>query len=655
MYRYIVIALRGSLLVALFLCQISTVKAQYYWNQFLPPVDTVSDLYVCSASSISRSHSVFVKAGSGSWYHCPDSGSGWVCVTGDDCSGGSPAASSVSVSDADGNYNGDDVEAVLSEVADSIKDTQVWDVCSSGCDYTDPSAAATFIDSQSQVSGPNGVGSIRRVILLRDAIYDMTSMFDIPDNTSVICKYVDTASYAISNTNACNLRYVTSLGSLDSGTLVRLGQHSSLVNVHIQFAGSITGALIGVESVGGSPTSYSKLHNVKIRMQVSGQSAVNTVNGILMNTTGSNQYLFAVDVDVHPVGGGTGVSLVKLLNDSQFYAWRGWYQDNGQTPEYGIWANDTSDAWFYDSLIGSSGGGGSFTEPSLVAESGTTIFVDGLVNDAEGNVTWGDRIQSWMSTSIADSGDSSKPSLDVTPTSSMCIIDCQDSDGCEVNILETSALAGQTVKVYSSGVGDITVPDVDNVVSNSGDADLEFDTFMIYMYSGSEWKSLYVSSGSSGSSSSITDSLGTTSVDVESLASKVEIIIPGLTQSFLASYGFVWQAGIWGSSTAAQIEFNSTATDVAPSVKPYRNDGDVGLGYVGTNNGSLAAGSNQVSGWEYDGTNSILYVKDVFLIEDQSTAPACDTLGKEYVDTSSAKCWCDGSSWVKIAGVGSCV
>lgn len=36
------------------------------------------------------------------------------------------------------------------------------------------------------------------------------------------------------------------------------------------------------------------------------------------------------------------------------------------------------------------------------------------------------------------------------------------------------------------------------------------------------------------------------------------------------------------------------------------------------------------------------------------TCGAANTLGVEYTDDSGAKCWCDGSAWVKVAGGGTC-
>lgn len=80
--------------VLLAVSAIAEAQGQFFYLQFLAPVDAAIDLPSCTDGSVNENRSRVVKSPApGSIYHCPDGGGTWECFAGADCptSGGASA------------------------------------------------------------------------------------------------------------------------------------------------------------------------------------------------------------------------------------------------------------------------------------------------------------------------------------------------------------------------------------------------------------------------------------------------------------------------------------------------------------------------------------------------------------------------------------
>jgi len=113
-------------------------------------------------------------------------------------------------------------------------------------------------------------------------------------------------------------------------------------------------------------------------------------------------------------------------------------------------------------------------------------------------------------------------------------------------------------------------------------------------------------------------------------------------------YYTINSSAIYSTAGTGGFLMSSGASATSPGVGPYWNDGDVGMGRAGSNHGTLTGGGATLFGFKLDGSTAVTYTPAA------TTAPTCDAIGLEYNDDSGAKCWCDGSSWQKVIGTGTC-
>ncbi len=126
---------------------------------------------------------------------------------------------------------------------------------------------------------------------------------------------------------------------------------------------------------------------------------------------------------------------------------------------------------------------------------------------------------------------------------------------------------------------------------------------------------------------------------IQRAATNVAVINNSFIRGYAATGGGIYWAG---------------ASSTSPGLVPRADDTNTGLGHVGADEGSFIAGGSQVGGWKKSGAELTLYASDLFQITPQASAPTCAENGQVYVDTSGALCFCDGTSWSKAAGSGSC-
>jgi hypothetical protein len=116
---------------------------------------------------------------------------------------------------------------------------------------------------------------------------------------------------------------------------------------------------------------------------------------------------------------------------------------------------------------------------------------------------------------------------------------------------------------------------------------------------------------------------------------------------------------------AAGNEIDLTAQGSYPN-GPYIDIRNTGVGGPGVGNIRLAnaltitwsnASYNASYNLSVTADNILLTTATIFQITPAATPPnacAAGTEGAVYSDTSHAYCWCDGTTWTKIAGAGTC-
>lgn len=142
------------------------------------------------------------------------------------------------------------------------------------------------------------------------------------------------------------------------------------------------------------------------------------------------------------------------------------------------------------------GGGYGSTGASIAANGNIstngTLTVDGA-STLTGAITGDAAITRTMYAStaqtvtVADSGDGSAATATITPTSSLVIVVCNDTDGCTMTVGEGSAVTGQRVTIVNTSANAAAFSDSAGVSELAGAFSMGQDDALNLVYAGSTW------------------------------------------------------------------------------------------------------------------------------------------------------------------------
>ena len=121
---------------------------------------------------------------------------------------------------------------------------------------------------------------------------------------------------------------------------------------------------------------------------------------------------------------------------------------------------------------------GDLSYQTSVAVALGSIVIDAVGFGIPGYITMGGRVAySPQTFNIADSGDGAAGAGNLEPVSAVVFLNCQDADGCDITMVETSATSGQMVTIVNTSANVCNFTDTPGVSEIAGDFAMgQYDT-----------------------------------------------------------------------------------------------------------------------------------------------------------------------------------